>query len=612
MSNRPSISIAWITLVAAISFFALQPEPVVSPQATTAGLKGILSCLFWVLACLGCGNWLCKDSGVASFAFGAGVYGLVLGLVSMIFGVQLLLLTGAGVLGVGAFFLRPRVAISWPPKALLVLLSLVFLAASLDAFSPPVDTDEIYQHLALPQQFLLTGELGGGMLQPDASRPLPVHMLYTATLGLGGFTGPKLFHLVLCGFLILGLWEMAERRVGKGAGIPATLLLIGSYSFLREMGLAYNNLPAALWCLMALDKALSDQPKSMALFSGMALAAKYTAAPAIAGIYLAWWIHKGARALPQALKWTALALCVVAPWWIHNLVVGLNPLFPYAGWASESTQFMMLEKYGVGRSSIDLLALPWNMTVHADPTSFVFLGRINPAGLLLLPAGLLVAAPKHRGIWIAASVAFVGWAMGPHWLRYLLPAAPLLALALSGGFLAIPRWTQWVIGVGFAMGIPSNAGPWAKQLTDAAPSAFGYTSRESRLEESIPAWKAVQWINENTASKEPVALFFAWPKAFIKRPVLLGSVEDHVPARVHLERHSTQSLAVLKKRGVKHLLVGGACDGCKNFLKKSYPFLSDQEFQDQFRTPEHQLSALLLNEAAKVFESGKYSVWRLL
>jgi len=59
-------------------------------------------------------------------------------------------------------------------------------------------------------------------------------------------------------------------------------------------------------------------------------------------------------------------------------------------------------------------------------------------------------------------------------------------------------------------------------------------------------------------------------------------------------------------------LVGGICDGCKNFLHKSYPFLSEAQFEDQFRRTEQQLHSLLLKEATKVFESGKYSVWRLL
>jgi len=378
------------------------------------------------------------------------------------------------------------------------------------------------------------------------------------------------------------------------------------------MGLAYNNLPTALWCLLALDNALEDKPRRMALFSGMALAAKYTAAPVVAGIFLAWIFQKGLSAFPKVLAWTGLALCIVAPWWIRNLAQGQHALFPYAGWESESVRFMMLEKYGMGREVLDLFALPWNLSVHAQTDSFVFLGRVTPAGLLLLPAGLFLALKNNKALWIAAGVSFVGWALGPHWLRYLLPAAPILALALSSGFIMLSTWARWAIYAAFLLGLPANLGPWANDLSVKGPAAFGQQSREAFLQERVRGWSAVDWINQNSPEEAGVALLFAWPKAYVERPILLGSVEDHIPSRVHLDREGDQALQVLKKAGVSHVLVGGICDGCKNFLHKSYPFLSEAQFEDQFRRPEQQLHSLLLKEATKVFESGKYSVWRLL
>ena len=89
-------------------------------------------------------------------------------------------------------------------------------------------------------------------------------------------------------------------------------------------------------------------------------------------------------------------------------------------------------------------------------------------------------------------------------------------------------------------------------------------------------------------------------------------MEDHVPTRVFLEKHGQAALEELKKTGVTHLVVAGACPGCKNFLAKSYPFLSEAEFTTQFRSPEDLLRQLLIDDATKVFESAKYSVWRLL
>ena len=144
------------------------------------------------------------------------------------------------------------------------------------------------------------------------------------------------------------------------------------------------------------------------------------------------------------------------------------------------------------------------------------------------------------------------------------------------------------------------------------PASTTEAKTQAFLHDEIRGWEAVDWVNQHTPEDARVAMLFSWPKLYLERAAVLGSVEDHVPSRVFLERHGEQSLQKLKSSGVTHLVVAGACDGCKNFLAKSYPFLSSSEFEEQFREPENLLRSLLIDDAAKVFESAKYSVWRLL
>ena len=87
---------------------------------------------------------------------------------------------------------------------------------------------------------------------------------------------------------------------------------------------------------------------------------------------------------------------------------------------------------------------------------------------------------------------------------------------------------------------------------------------------------------------------------------MLGSVEDHVPTRHLLFSRGDQSLAWLRAQGVTHVLAGKV-----HFIRKSYPFLDEETFEEQFVAAEAQLDALLLAEATLVFESGRYGVWRL-
>ena len=613
MKEHASRAAAGLTLLGVVLLSSSTSGPFSDTESGLTALRGAFAAGFWAYACLGLGSALLQNEGaVSQFAAGAGAYGLLLGILCTVLGVNPVLLTVTG--GIGIFLgirHQPRIR-HWPPAHILLLLGIVLSVGLLDALAPPVDTDEVYQHLALPHQFLLEGQLLSGGSTPTLLRPLPVHLLYTALLALGTASAAKLFHLLLSGLLLLALWEIAERRIGAGAGLPSVLLLLGSYSFVREIGLAYNNLPVALWCLLALDRALEDRPKPMALFAGMALAAKYTAAPVLVGIYLAWLVQRKSLDLPGLTRWTAVALLLVLPWWIRNGLEGLHPLFPYAGWDLESTQFMHLEKYGMGRGPLDLMLLPWNVSFHAEPDSFVFLGRLSPAGLLFLPAALLLGLRQHLALGVAAVVAFVGWALGPHWIRYLLPAAPLLALFLVSGYPRLPRFARIALLFTVFLGLPQNWGPWLGDLSQRAPALTSSEARTELLRSEIRGYEAIEWINTNSPEDARVALLFSWPKFHVERPTVLGSVEDHVPTRAHLALHEDSALEVLKQAGVSHLVVAGACTGCKNFLRKSYPFLSETQFEHLYREPEQKLQSLLIEDATKVFESAKYSVWRLL
>ena len=514
-------AVAGLTLIGALLLLSTSASPFTDTHAGLTAAKAMGAALFWTTACAGLGTALFPSaSAVEKFAAGLGLYGLILGVFCQFFGVLPMALTFWGLLGIGLWITKPRAPLPDIPPLVLILVGVLLGIGLLDALSPALDTDEIYQHLALPHQFLLEGHLLHGELNPDASRPLPVHMVYTGLMALGDVNAPKVFHLFLSGILLFSLWEISERRIGEKSGIPCILLLIGSYSFVREIGLAYNNLPVALWCLLALDNALSDSPKKMALFSGMALAAKYTAAPVVVGIYLAWLMQHGLKAIPSLMKWTAVALLLVAPWWLRNSIDGLHPLFPYAGWDSETAQFMMLEKYGMGREGLDFLLLPWNLSIHADPHSFVFLGRVSPAGILFLPAALVFGLRKHKQLTLVALVSFVGWALGPHWVRYLLPAAPILALTLVSGYCRLPRFAQWSLIALILLGLPRNWGPWLEDLAQRAPAATNNTAAETLVNQKIRGWEAVDWINQNSPNEAKVALLYAWPKLYIERSVV--------------------------------------------------------------------------------------------
>lgn len=585
--------------------------------ALTATAQAGAAALLWLWLCLRCGSAalraLAPTLGEGALAW---LHALVVGL--LVWGLLGLGIAALGALGpvgmavVGGLMLAAgtqgaRPALPTLHPAWWLLLGLMLLPGLVHGLAPPLETDELYTHLALPAAMLREEGLLGGVLHPQGSRPLALHLPYAFLLATGGEAAPRLFHLLIAGAVLLATGQIGERIGGPRGAVLAPLLLAGSYSFIAESGLAGNDLPTALAVLAALDAGLRGSPAGLAMAAGAALSLKYTAAGPLVGVYLV-------AAMPWSRRVGAglAALLLVSPWWLRNAVEGLHPLFPFLGWsAPDGLRFQYLEKYGAGRSAIDFLLLPWNATMTARIESFRFLGKISPALLFLAPPALAAAVGSARRgdwqaarIWIVALLGCLSWALGPHWLRYLLPSLPVLAVALAVG----ARFQGALLGAGAALllGLPQSWAPLAVRVGDRAAVAFGGESRDTFLERKLDSWQTIRWANAHLPADAKVALFFEWSEYLLERPAVLGSVEDHVPSRAWLLEHGDDSLRDLQALGVTHVLRTRT-----RFLDKLYPFVTPAELQRSFNGPVEQLDRLLLEQATLEYQGGRTAIWRL-
>lgn len=505
---------------------------------------------------------------------------------------------------------RPGLALPRLSPLTLLIGLFALVPGLLDALAPPVDTDELYQHLALPARILDGGRLIGGLLAPDGSRPQGLHLVFASLMALGGEAAPRLYHLLLTALCLHGTAEVGRAWLGE-RGPWAALLLVGSYSFLQPAGLAANDVPVALAALAALDAGLRGRALPLALASGLALSIKYVAGGAIAGAFLVARLPLSRRALAGLL-----ALALVSPWWLRNLAEGLHPLFPFAGWplaplhegapGAVGLPFQYLEKYGLGRDAKAMLLLPWNAVMQARIESFQFLGRLSPAFLALLPTALLALRhPLPRRLGLAALAAAIFWAVGPHWLRYLLPALPLLALFLVAG-LPEGRLPRVALVLVLLAGLPANGGPLLARAADRLPAALGRETRAAFQARHHHPAALMATLDRRLPEDAVLALLFDGSIYLSPRPVLLGSVEDHVPARAWLLTHGPRALADLKEAGATHVLVSRTA-----FLEKTYPFLTLEEKERDLDAPLRLLEELLLREATLIHEAKASRLYRL-
>ena len=631
--RRPAAHVALAGALLGLSLlYVLRVPALAIPMTTlTTALRATAGALAWGVACLGTGALLMQrvlrvtpdeDIGwIEAIVMGMGVWGLLslpwATLVGLTPGASaaLLLLMSA------SWLARPRLPRPARPSAAGWLALLFLLPAALAILAPVTDTDEIYYHLALPRQLLETGRLLGGIFHPNGSRPLALHLPWAGLMAIGGEYAPRFFHLALVAGLLLVVHLRARKWWGRGAGALAPLLLVGSTSFLKEAGLAYNDIPAALCALIAVDSAMRPgRIRLTAVAAGAAMAIKYTAVFTLAPLFILLllappWTDDATHTAPapdrarhvrQVLLAGLLMTAIVAPWWIRNLLDGLHPLFPYAGWgASGDFAFQFPEKYGLGRGPLDLLLLPWNLIFRSETDSFVFLGRLHPALLGLLPLALL-RPTCLRARWLTAIsvLGLLAWASGTQLIRYLLPLLPVMALASASVVrirpLHVGAWGLWVAG------LTANLAPVLSDMSQVIPASLGWQEPRSYLEEHVTAWPCIEYMNQHTPSDAKVALLFTWQAWPLERSWLLGSVEDHIPSRFLIHRYGASALSTLQGMGVTHVMVQRI-----RFLQKQYPFLDATTFEQQFRQPEQDLERLLTAEAELVFEDGRFSIWAL-
>ena len=119
------------------------------------------------------------------------------------------------------------------------IISGIALCTLIDALVPLIDTDALYYHMALAKQLAIRGELLGGWLHPNGSRPMLLHMSYSLVYGLAGENGPRIFYWLLS---MAMLTSIADRSPHASWVL---LLLVSSWSFIQELGVLSNNLPTA-------------------------------------------------------------------------------------------------------------------------------------------------------------------------------------------------------------------------------------------------------------------------------------------------------------------------------------------------------------------------------
>lgn len=331
-----------------------------------------------------------------------------------------------------------------------VVLMCIGLGYIWHASPPPWMRDSLTYHLSLAKQYAIAGTyvetdlvIFGYFPQGWQSILTAIHSPITGS----ALFNPRYLSVSICILTAIGLFGwLREQESSKEWALTGSVAYLLTPSIV-EFGTSCYVQPwltaVCLWIVMSIH----DRKSTLFIGSlvGIACSLKYSALilPILIGPIL--YVHS--QKTKDALMFF-IGLCATGTiFYLRNLVETGNPLFPMmyelfggSGWDSWRAMAYKhtLDNYGMGRSILDYIVLPFRLFCTVDMVRF-FQGSIGIGWLLMLGISTWQDRRNTSYKWmlILLSGWFVFWALQVQQVRFFLPMLPLVAM------LCIPTLERW-------------------------------------------------------------------------------------------------------------------------------------------------------------------------
>jgi hypothetical protein len=486
-------------------------------------------------------------------------------------------------------------------SAALALIVSTQALALIAALAPPTAKDTVLYHFALPKAYLAAG---GGIEVPyniAGYYPLGVEMHAVWAMLLGApmsarvgeaAAGATLFLFAPLLVMVVHGWAR-ERGLDRPGAVVAALIVAWVPTAYDVAASAYVDLALAAYSAMAVRAfgrwwTTLDRRHLVwiAVGVGGGLSIKLSAAFVILPLALLALLRalKGSSRGPgtaliagSAIGALAAGVALAAPWYARNWLRTGSPLFPFylgiwpahaPGWDLERSQLYetLFSLYGDSRTGLDYLLTPFRLAVAAQPDQPPFYdGVLGVAVAFALP--LLGWALWRRRLDVELRLAllvsaclFVFWLFSSQQLRYLLPALPGLAVAISAACATLGRVSgralRGLVLAAAALGVPVTLA-WFLML-DPARVVLGGEGRADFLRRRLDYYPYYEVVNRNLPPTAKVWLINMRRDSYhLDRPYFSDFIfEDYTLTRYVLAAARYEEIRDrVRADGITHLLV---------------------------------------------------------
>jgi hypothetical protein len=467
-----------------------------------------------------------------------------------------------------------------------VLLLVCLAAAFLLTLTPESGKDALIYHLAVPKLFL--DHQGFFFIPGNIFSHYPLHseMLFLVGLFLQGDILAKGMHFLAFFSILLGIYQFTRHRMHAIEYPVLTMLIFCAIpSVFVVSHMAYNDLFVTFYSMAAVFAFINWFSRSedgwlllSGVFTGLAIAVKYTALllPFLGSFGILWAArHRRfptGRTFRFLLVYGLVAGIIGSPFYIKNWIMTGNPFYPFLygifggkGWEPDQAQYYdyFVQTLGMGRSFLDYILLPWNLSFHATMDSPRFDGIIGPLFILTLPFAFMIRKfDETLKIIIAyCLLTFMFWASSAQQIRYLIPIFPFLAI-LVGSVLTSCKKEKFyfaLITILIAGSLAFNGSHIVKNLMKIKPIdvVVGRESRAEFLNRMLPSFTMYDYMNRHLPADSKIFLIYMKNWTFLcDRECYSDSMFESYTIQKILSRSSasTEVAATLRKEGFTHIL----------------------------------------------------------
>lgn len=579
---------------------------------------------------------LSQAAGLIAFSYAtlaAGVLGVLNGKAFTIVLLLLLLIFvkkiktfAAGVAGELKVNLRFKPNLSWLLYFIIVALAALNIFAAL---APPHSSDAIAYHLAIPKIFAEQGRIIEIPYMVTSNYPLGTEMLFLDGYLLKGGVLSEMIAAYIALLAVAAIFVFSKKHFGRSTALIAaavfyTLPIVSVFNIR-----GFVDISTALYAMAALIMLFKWQEtgdrKLLALtgmLAGAAASTKLSAYAIVAVMFLAVAFscrkEKLAKAAKNVAAYSIAAAAVIVPWMAKAYAYTGNPVYPlfssiFGGkylteglitvWVKESLAFT-----GTGTSLIDLLALPWNMTMNT-PAFGEVLG-ICPVFLAVIPALLLMrnVDRKIKALLAMAAALLIAWFYTAQSLRYIFFVYAILAIvsAYSISRLLSAKGTGKIIGALVVLTMMMNLALWAGANNDEVRVAAGLVDKDSYLSQQVENYPLLKYANENL--KGAKLCIYGSIRGYY-------SDNDYVwcnpPYQGYIDfyniKTSGELLARLKETGITHIIAEDSINYWKQYYRENSLPVSTAVTENADRL----MSEIFENNATLVFENDKGKIYKV-